>query len=198
MIGIFLDIESNGLNVMRHRILEIAFKLVCLTSKKEFATYSSTVAQPESVWEKSDSASLAVNGFTFEMLKQSKSEQEVAEEIIQLFKKFRIDREHAVYICQNPSFDRSFFSQLIPTDIQEKYRWPYHWLDLASMYWALALQKYHKGMGPPPWDTGISKNKIARQYQLPEEKHPHKALQGVEHLIDCYFAINALDTHAES
>ena len=198
MIGIFLDIESNGLDVMKHRVLEIAFKFICLTSKKEFATYSSTVHQPRSVWEKSDPLSLEVNGFTFEMLETAKRESEVAEEIIKLFDEHQVDREHAVYICQNPSFDRSFFSQLIASEVQEKNRWPYHWLDLASMYWALALQKYHKGLGPAPWETGISKNKIAVQYQLPEERHPHKALQGVEHLIDCYFAIHALDTHSES
>ena len=191
MIGIFLDIESNGLNVMRHRALEIAFKFVDLISKKELKTYSSTIAQPQSVWDKSDPNSLKINGFTLEMLQDGKSEGEVSKEIIDLFKSHPIHRKNAVYICQNPSFDRSFFSQLIDPEIQEKNLWPYHWLDLASMYWAIALKKFKENRSSPPWQTGISKNKIAATFNLPEERLPHKAMQGVEHLIECYFALNS-------
>lgn len=189
MIGIFLDIESNGLNVMKHRVLEIAFKFICLLSKKEHLAYSSIVSQPASIWERSDPNSLKVNGFTFEMLKEGKPESVVAEEIVELFQKYHIHREQAVFICQNPSFDRSFFSQLIDPELQEKHLWPYHWLDLASMFWALSLKKFHAGESKPPWEIGISKNKIALQYHLKEEAHPHKAMQGVEHLIECYFAV---------
>ncbi|MCH9632102.1 MAG: hypothetical protein S4CHLAM6_04260 [Chlamydiae bacterium] len=190
MIGIFLDIESNGLNVMKHRVIEVALKFVCLESKKEYASYSTIVSQPLDVWDKSDPNSLKVNGFTFEMLSEGKSEEEVSNEIFNLFKKHNIDRKKAVYICQNPSFDRSFFAQLIDPNIQEENLWPYHWLDLASMYWALCYKDYKAGKCPPPWETGISKNKIAARLNLGEEATPHKAMQGVEHLIQCYFALN--------
>lgn len=191
MIGIFLDIESNGLNVMRHRVIEIAFKLIDLTTQKEIESYSSIVKQSEVVWAKSDLESLKINGFTFEMIQKGKSEDEVSKEILSLFQKFHIQRKNAVYICQNPSFDRSFFSQLIDPIIQEKNLWPYHWLDLASMFWALMLKKYQNKKSPPPWDIGISKNKIAKFLQIEEESLPHKAMQGVDHLIQCYFALNA-------
>ncbi len=191
MIGIFLDIESNGLNVSKHRVVEIAFKFICLLTKQEFAAYSAILSHPYSIWEKSDPNSLKVNGFTFEMTQNGKSESEVSQEIITLFQRHHIHRQHAVFICQNPSFDRSFFSQLVDPELQEKNLWPYHWLDLASMFWALSLQKFHEGKGSPPWETGISKNKIALHYHLKEEAHPHKAMQGVEHLIECYFAVNA-------
>lgn len=188
MIGIFLDIESNGLNVFKHRCLEIAIKLISLENHNELGSYSSIVGQPESVWEKSDPNSLKVNGFTFEMLHEGKSESEVSSEIIRLFDKHQIDRKNAVYICQNPSFDRSFFAQLIDPELQEQKLWPYHWLDLASMFWALSL-KGSLDSSPLPWEVGISKNKIASYLELDEEKTPHRAMQGVDHLIECYNAL---------
>ncbi len=190
MIGIFLDIESNGLNVMKHRALEIALKFISLDSKSELDAYSSIVCQPPTIWKKSDPRSLEVNGFTFDMLKEGKEESLVGDEIINLFKKHHIDRTNAVYICQNPSFDRSFFAQLVDPEIQESNLWPYHWLDLASMFWALRLKEYKAKKSPPPWEIGISKNKIAAHFNLKEEAHPHKAMQGVEHLIECYFTLN--------
>lgn len=190
MLGIFLDIESNGLNVMKHRAIEIALKFVDLQTKQEIASYCSIIYQPKEVWGKSDPNSLKVNGFTYDMLLAGKKEEEVAQEIIALFQKHHINRDHAVYICQNPSFDRSFFSQLIDSEIQEKYLWPYHWLDLASMFWALTLKKFYNNTSPAPWVTGISKNKIAKYLNLAEEASPHRAMQGVDHLIECYFALN--------
>jgi DNA polymerase-3 subunit epsilon/oligoribonuclease len=191
MIGIFLDIESNGLNAMKHRVIEIAFKFIDLQFQKEIESYSTIVKQSENIWGKSDPKSLKINGFTFEMLKKGKNEERVSKEILSLFKKRDIQRGKAVYICQNPSFDRSFFSQLIDPLIQEKNLWPYHWLDLASMFWALTLQKNRNEKSPPPWELGISKNKIAKALHLEEESLPHKAMQGVDHLIKCYFALNA-------
>lgn len=190
MIGIFLDIESNGLNVFEHHVLEIALKLVDLSSKKIINSYSSIVKQSQSVWAKSDPESLKINGFTYSMAESGKSIEAVNQEIIALFKKHHISRDNAVYICQNPSFDRSFFSQIIDPSIQEKNNWPYHWLDLASMFWALTLKKYLAGQSLPPWELGISKNKIAAFLKLAPEKEPHRAMQGVEHLIECYFALN--------
>lgn len=191
MIGIFLDIESNGLNVMKHRVIEIALKFVDLLFEKEIASYHSIIKQTYEVWGKSDPASLAVNGFKFEMLEIGKTELEVSQEIISLFHTHQITRGKAVYICQNPSFDRSFFSQLVDPKIQETSKWPYHWLDLASMFWSLTLKDYYLKKTPPPWELGISKNNIAKTLGLQEETLPHKAMQGVEHLIECYFALNA-------
>ncbi len=34
----------------------------------------------------------------------------------------------------------------------------------------------------------LSKDKIAKFYNLPPEEKPHRALRGVEHLIECYKA----------
>ncbi|MDN3507786.1 MAG: exonuclease domain-containing protein, partial [Simkaniaceae bacterium] len=135
MIGIFLDSETNGLNPHNHRIIDIAFRLIDLESGDEIASFSSIVYQNDDIWEKSNPDSLAINGFTREMAMQGRREDDVAADIKKIFEKHEIDRSNSVFICQNPSFDRIFFSQLISPDLQEELNWPYHWLDLASMHW---------------------------------------------------------------
>ena len=100
--------------------------------------------------------------------------------MILCFDKFKIKRGDAAFICQNPSFDRAFFCQLIDSDKQELLNWPYHWLDLASMYWATSLKQ-----GRLPWETGFSKDRIAAVYQIGPEKKPHRAINGVDHLLSC-------------
>lgn len=190
MIGIFLDIETNGLSVLKHRVIEIALRLIELPSQKEMASYSSRVFQPQEIWDQSDPKSLEINGFSYNMIRDEKTEETVREEIIALFKEHKIERGKAVYICQNPAFDRSFFGQLIDPEIQEKNFWPYHWLDLASMFWSLMIEKHSKENGPLPWETGISKNNISKYLGIEEEGLPHRAMSGVDHLIECYFALN--------
>ena len=185
MLGIFLDTETNGLNSRKHRVIEIAYKIVDVLTGAQQEAFETVVYQDNEMWKKSDPESLKVNGFTWDRLKDGVKEAEVAEAIKASFAKNGIKRGEAVFICQNPSFDRIFFSQLIDVDTQEKLRWPYHWLDLASMYWAKALEKE----SPRPWVTGLSKNRIATAHKLPEEAHPHRAVNGVDHLIECYRAV---------
>ncbi len=186
MLGIFLDTETNGLNPFIHRVLEIAFKIVDLTSGKVVDSYTATVKQSQEEWGKSDPASLKVNGFTFEMSLQGISASQAAMEITNILQKNKVRRETAVFICQNPSFDRIFFSQLISPDIQEGFKWPYYWLDFASMYWAEAIRAGRNIDEKLPWKTGFSKDKIAHVYSLPPEASPHRAMNGVDHLILCY------------
>jgi oligoribonuclease len=189
VIGIFLDTEANGLNPQIHKILEVAFKIVDLKTGELKEAYHSVIAQPIEAWEKSDKESLKVNGFTWDEVTKGKTARRASQEIIDIFTRWGIRRKKAVFICQNPSFDRVYFSQLIDPDAQELLFWPYHWLDLASMYWALTIEKAKKGQGPLPWETGFSKDLIANQYKLPGEEMPHRAMNGVSHLLLCYEAV---------
>lgn len=185
MLGIFLDTETNGLNMQRHRILEVAFKILDIVTGEEKDSFQSVVYQPYEEWKKSDPLSLEINGFSWEEIEKGKPPQKIGEEIQLIFKKNRIQRGQSVFVCQNPSFDRSFFNQLVDGDIQEKLNWPYHWLDLASMFWTYCLLNKH----PLPLNNGLSKNKIAEYFHLPPEGNPHKAMHGVDHLILCYQAV---------
>jgi DNA polymerase-3 subunit epsilon/oligoribonuclease len=189
MLGIFLDSETSGLNAQRHAIVEIAYKVVDVRTGALKGEYQTVVAQPHAVWQYADPESLRVNGFTWEEVAAGKRPETVASEIRASFDLLGIRRGAAVFICQNPSFDRVFFSQLIDADVQEKLLWPYHWLDLASMYWAQAMRRGLLDAAFFPWETGVSKDKIAKTYHLPSEGKPHRAMNGVEHLLLCYQAV---------
>lgn len=189
MLAIFLDTETNGLNPKKHRIVEIAFQIVDVLDGRVLDTYESLVTVTPQEWGLSDPESLKVNGFTWEDTVKGQSPVIVADTILDKFTKCDIKRSLAVFVCQNPSFDRVFFSQLIDVDIQEKLLWPYHWLDLASMYWARAMKQGASGTGNYPWETGFSKDKIAIAYSLATEQQPHRAMNGVTHLMLCYKAV---------
>lgn len=190
MLGIFLDSETNGLDAQKHRLIEIAFKIINITDGILIDEYQSIIFQPKAVWRKSDPDSLKINGFTYNDVEKGNTENSVSKKIIECFTSNKINRDSAVFICQNPSFDRIFFYQLIPSDIQENLRLPYHWLDLASMFWAISIKNKED---PKPWITGLSKDQIAKRYKLAPEDKPHKAINGVNHLIDCYKKVVGYD-----
>lgn len=193
MQAIFLDTETTGLDPLCHRLLEIAFKVVDIPSGFEKLTYQTIVKQPLEVWERRDPTSVQVNGFNWEKVQLGKEEAIVRQEIIQIFTDLQIARSSTVYICQNPAFDRNFFAQLIDVYTQEKNQWPYHWLDFASMYWALQVKAYREVGMPFPQEMSLSKNTIAQRYQLPIESCPHSALNGVNHLLLCYRTVIGFD-----
>jgi len=189
MLGIFLDTETNGLNAQKHKILEIAYKIVDVNTGKIKNEFEAMIYQPKEEWDKSDPESLEVNGFKWEEVSLGKQIRIVAEEIVGSFERNGIRRGQAVFVCQNPSFDRVFFSQLVDPDLQETLQWPYHWLDLASMYWAKSIAHAKQKQALFPWETGFSKDKIALTFKLPCEKQPHRAMNGVNHLLLCYEAV---------
>jgi oligoribonuclease len=189
VLGVFLDTETNGLNARKHRVLELAYTLLDMETGAHRGEFQSIVYQSHELWQQSDPESLRVNGFTWEEISQGKKSDEIQKAVVAHFEQEGIRRGKAVFICQNPSFDRAFLSQLIDPDLQEKLGWPYHWLDLASMYWVESLRIGRKEPSRLPWNTGFSKDRIAAAYHLPPEEKPHRAMNGVHHLILCYRAV---------
>jgi len=57
------------------------------------------------------------------------------------------------------------------------------------MYWAMTVQDCVEKNMPIPVEISLSKDEIAKRYQLPPEKRPHRAKNGVDHLIVCYNAL---------
>lgn len=188
MLIVFLDTETSGLDPTKHRTLEIAFKVVDAGSKRLLIGFESIVNQPADVWAEADPASLKINGFTWEQTLQGKSEKAVASTIIESLNQSGVGQNPSVFLCQNPSFDRIFFTQLVHHSLQEHYKWPYHWLDLASMFWAVQWKKDPLRAAALK-EQDLSKNQIAKYYNLPPEQSPHRAMQGVNHLIECYRAL---------
>ena len=183
MLGVFLDIETNGLNPFLYKPIEIAFWIINMETGEKLESYTSVISMNEQEWKNSDPTSLKINGFTLTEVLKGKPIEVVSQEIQEIFIKYKIERGSSVFICQNPSFDRPFFTKILPTELQEKLLLPYHWLDLASMHWAVSFQKKPLTL---PWITGLTKDKIAIAYQLPPESKPHRAMNGVNHLILCY------------
>lgn len=185
MIGIFLDIETTGLDPRIHKPIDIAFKMIDFKTKSILFTYQSLIKISDLDWLNHDEKSIEINGYSQNEINFGKEIEIVSDEIKKIFLKHDILRSKAIYICQNPAFDRIFFAQLIPFKIQEMMALPYHWLDLASMYWALSL----KDIEIFPENFSISKDKIAMAFNLLPEELPHHALNGVNHLIRCYEAL---------
>lgn len=181
MLGIFIDTETTGLNPFRHRVLEIAIKVVDLDSGCLHGRISMTVRQPFYVWLRHDPASVQVNGFSWKEMRQGVSEKAAGRAIEAFFLKEGLIRGRAVFIAQNSSFDRGFFAQLVDTSRQEALNFPYHWLDLASMFYALEGNTILSDA-----DAHLSKNGIAKAHGLPPEATPHRAMNGVDHLIACF------------
>ena len=189
MRAIFLDMETTGLDSTRHFPIEIALKIVDVSTSYHLTSYQTIINPSLKEWEKHDPISLEVNGFNWEEVSQGKELKLVAKEIITLFSDLNIERGNAVYVCQNPAFDRGFFNHIIDVYTQEGFNWPYHWLDLASMFWATLQHSLNRSESPFPTHLTVSKNDIARAYHILPETQPHRAMRGVEHLISCYEAV---------
>jgi oligoribonuclease len=183
MIGIFLDTEANGLDWTKHGVIEISFILMELKTGKMLDSYSSLVKMSAEEWSKSNKTSLSFTGIKFEELKNGKDKEVLRKEILEIFKRHKISRKNSIFIGQNPSFDRVLFSSIISVPEQDSLNWPYLWLDLASMFFAKHAN--HQTIN----HLELSKDKIAKFYNLPPEEKPHRALRGVEHLIECYKAV---------
>ena len=179
MLAVFLDSETSGRDYKKHAILEIAYKIVNLNTGKEEAQYQRIILQDIDTWRKSDPESLKIHGLTWEMIKGGTPISQVKEEIIASFNAHRIKGKKACIICQNPSFDHGFFAQIVDLTTQSKLNWPYHWLDLASMFYAIKVKEGAKKIA-------LSKDAIAKSFNLPEKKRPHRAMNGVDHLLLCY------------
>lgn len=185
---IFLDTETTGLNADKHRILEIAYKVIDARSNHVVLSYDAIVSQSADVWAEADPESLKINGFTWEQTLTGKTEKAVSSEIFNDLNRLNLGKEQAVFICQNPSFDRAFFNQLISPDIQDHNGWPYHWLDLASMYFGVQ-RSHNKDFAKELKESALSKNSIGKTYGLKPEAMPHRAMHGVDHLIACFEAL---------
>lgn len=188
MLAIFLDIETTGLDPTTHHAIDLAFKVVDVHAKGDGlrGSYQQVLKLPQGEWEKRDPSSMLINGYTWQELAAGKDIKTVGKEVIELLQSLKIQRGNSIFLCQNPAFDKGFFAQIVDVYTQEKLNWPYHWLDLASMFWAVTCLK----TGVPPLDEmQLSKNEIAKAHQLPIEVNPHRAMNGVDHLIACYHSV---------
>lgn len=186
MKGVFLDLETTGLDFDRHVVLDVGVVIADFNDMHNIVSYTSCITCDANDWLMADKKALEVNGFTEENHWQlAKKDYEVREELLSFFERFGVERGKAFFICQNPSFDRPFFLQIMSQELMDDRNLPYHWLDLASMFW---FKKY-ASCKPCPDKVSLSKDNIAQEFLIPPEQKPHKALNGAMHLFRCYRAL---------
>lgn len=197
MKAVFVDIETTGLDFDIHVAIDIGIVIEDLNERSTVHAYTSCITCDAKDWSFADKKALEVNGYTPENHFPSKKSWEVGEEIEKFLVNHEIVKGKAFFICQNPSFDRPFFLQLMSQERMNDLNMPYHWLDLASMYWI----KYYGSFWPIPtadcivpelaYEISLSKDSIAKRFGIPPEEKPHKALRGAIHLMKCYHAVAA-------
>lgn len=191
MYAIFLDIETTGLDPYQHRPIDLAFQVFDLQKEEVVEKYQEIIFQPKEIWDLHDPVSIKINGYNYEILEEGKENAQVCHEVVQLFTDLGVKRGQGFFICQNPAFDRAFFDHIVPVYTQEELNWPYHWLDLASMYWMLFYKECKASGKEIPKTINLSKNYIGKKFGIPQESEPHRAMNGVDHLIQCYKAVTS-------
>lgn len=181
---VFVDIETTGLDFDRYVAIDVALVVVDYFESRSQGilkdVYSCCITCDAKDWDLADKSALKVNGYTRENHVNSKQNYIVGKEIEEFLVKHNIVQGKAFFICQNPSFDRPFFLQLMCHDEMVSLNLPYHWLDLASMYF------FHHLSCTVPQMVDVSKNAIAKSLNTSIERNPHKALNGALHLMICF------------
>lgn len=177
MIAVFIDVETTGLDIYRDRLLEIGLIVVDLTQNKVVNTYEALILGPGPLEVTSGHHINQIT--TDEMIDRGKTEEQVAYEIEAILVEHAVFMHHGFFICQNPVFDYTFTRPLFGYMRTSIRAWPYHWLDLASMFW-IKLGCFSE------YPVKLSKNNIARRLNLDSEAEPHRALYGALHLLECY------------
>lgn len=193
---IFLDTETSGLSPDTSHVLQIAFKIVNALTGEEIGYFENVVKLPDAAfeywkskpdkWEQENARALQTNGFNWEKMAAGSSPAHVAERICSLLQKLGVNKNNAQFYCQNPSFDRAFFEKLVLDKQREDANIPYHWFDLASADHLLQMHMIRESGIRPTKRISYSKDAIAERHGLSPEEKPHEAMNGVNHLIECY------------
>jgi oligoribonuclease len=174
---IFLDIETTGLNPSKDVPLELAITILNADDLSQIYAVDYIIKQDDVILNKLGHIADNIHGISREEIREGYMPYQIFLAVTDAFDFMKISKENAVFLCQNPAFDRQFFNQIFPPEYTNEIGWPYHWLDLASMFWITEqLPEYML----------LSKDNIAERLGLPPEGKPHRAAQGVKHLIRCY------------
>ena len=180
-----LDTETTGLDCQRNDPIEIALKVIGASTGKEYGSLTSVIRIDDQAWNRASPRALEVNNFTWQEIKErGETVEVVARKICDLFSGLQLSSSNAKFICQNPSFDRGFFDKIVPPEQQREAKMPYHWLGLESMYHSQRIAKLSRGEVVSK--VSYSKDAIARELDLAPEEKPHRAMNGVNHLLAIY------------
>jgi DNA polymerase-3 subunit epsilon/oligoribonuclease len=173
---IFIDIETTGTDFYLHMPLEICVRCTNQDLSVVFE-YNTLLKCSKYDWSNADKKALNVNGIKYKDVENAECYESCTYFIKNLFATYFVFPSfcHA-FVSQNPSFDRFFLTKIMGPDNMVDL--PYHWLDLASMYYAKNYPSLNQ--------MSLSKDYIAKSLEIEPESKPHRAINGVDHLMKCY------------
>jgi len=165
---IICDLETTGLDIIKHEIIELGFIIADSEIFKVYGKFNFKCI-PEHIKTASKKA-LEVNGYD---KKVWKNEGIPLKDALLFFSKAS---ENCVFISHNVAFDWSFIDiNLNRLDIEIKM--DYHKLDTLSMAWALI--PHHKL-------TSWSLKTLCTLLGIPPEPKVHRAINGAEKAFEVY------------
>ena len=167
---VIFDVESTGLDVSKHEIIQIAGIRLHKDTLAEVSRFTTYVKPTR--WEEQMPAAMEVNKITFDKL-------EKAPQIAEALKEFEthFPPEEVMLTAYNAPFDTGFFRQ---SYIQQGRQAPYeyHTFDiwsLAYLYWSSVP---HKNNPTKPIGFGLSD--MAELLKIPPAETYHEALADCE------------------
>ncbi len=163
----FTDVETTGLDEIKHEILEIGLVLVDQQTGEVIDTLNLKV-KPEHI-ETADETALKVNGY-------DAGDWQDAIPIIEAMALYGEKAKDAIFCSHNVTFDWSFIAVAFKK-ASLKSPLDYHRLDLFTLIWAKT-----KGSNI----ESFSLSKVAQFLGLPEEPLPHRAINGARTAHEIY------------
>jgi DNA polymerase III epsilon subunit-like protein len=170
-----LDIESTGIDVTKHEIIQLAAILIDKKTLKEKQTFSSFV-KPVS-WANRDPEAMAVNGIVWEQLKNAPSIKTVLQKFNRTFGKD----------CIPTTYGGNLDIIFLPAAYRKagmKYPFDYHTFNMWPLFYTyMALQKK---LTNKKRYVGFSLEDVAEFLEVPPSENRHDALG------DCYYEAEIL------
>ena len=161
------DVETTGLDAVKHEILEIGLVLVDQRTDEVIDTLNIKV-KPEHI-ETADPNALKINGYDPENWQNAVS-------LLEAMTLYSQKAKNAIFCSHNVTFDWSFIAEAFKKAGQQS-PLDYHRLDLFTLIWA-------KTKGSKI--GGFSLSKVAQFLGLPEEPLPHRAINGARTALEIY------------
>ncbi|MEC7839361.1 MAG: hypothetical protein VX777_04920 [Chlamydiota bacterium] len=161
--GIFVKIETSGLDYINDRITELAIKAVNLKTGEELTSFN-TVYEDEGM-----------------------AGTETTEKIIQLFKKNKLNHSSACFFAYSNNFTSTFFSRIISPKNQSEHNFPKHWLDIRTLC-STALFVAN-AESTPRWH--IRSQQFSKKALLNDFSGVDSGMKGVDTLIRLYYEVQS-------
>ena len=161
------DVETTGLDAVKHEILEIGLVLVDQRTDEVIDTLNIKV-KPEHI-ETADPNALKINGYDPENWLNAVS-------LLEAMTLYSHKAKNAIFCSHNVTFDWSFIAAAFKK-AGLKSTLDYHRLDLFSLIWAKTKDSNIES---------FSLSKVALFLGLPEEPLPHRAINGARTAHEIY------------